>query len=705
MRARAIVVGLAASLAVSGVSGQSSPQQPTPTFKAAVEYVEVDTLVLDKDGHFVRNLAKEDFRVFEDGKAQTISTFALVDIPDGTAAPADAVETDVRTNDRPFDGRVYVLILDDLHTQFSRMPRTQAAARQFIERNLGANDLMAVVSTGGRAQDAQEFTNNKRLLLATVDGLLGQRMDSPAVSRNSGFSPATFSRPPGSGIADNDSIDRVQRAQMTLNALRQVADWFGGVRGRRKTVLFFSEGIDFDFVDAADGSAAVVYRDFLDTLAATVRANVSIFAIDPRGLGLVAEDAIGLATLDGQSAWLNPPPIGASSAASPGTAPVPSVLGQLNDELRVSQRSLQSLAEQTGGLAAINRNDYSGFFTRIVRDSSSYYVLAYYPSSKKQDNKLRRIEVKVSRPGMTVHARRGYVPARAKPADSDPAMKATAAMPPDLRDALNSPLPVSGVSMRVAAAPFKGSASNASVVLIIEMLGRDLTLAPNSRVEVSFLAVDATDNVHGARNQAIALNFQPDTRARVEQTGIRLINRLELPPGRYQLRVAARDPGKATVGAVTYDLEVPDFLKQPIGLSGLLVTSLAGAAMFTPRADEQLKEVLPTSPIAVRTFQQNDELALFAEIYDHTGKGDQEVTLVSSVVAADGRVAYEDEETIDSSDLDAAKRSYGYAGRVPLVDIAPGTYVLKLEARSSAGNTTATRQIGFTVTPGVERGK
>jgi hypothetical protein len=65
-------------------------------------------------------------------------------------------------------------------------------------------------------------------------------------------------------------------------------------------------------VNASDGSAAVVYRDFLDALAATARANVSIFSIDRRGLGLVAEDAIGLATLDGQSAWLNAPPTGGS---------------------------------------------------------------------------------------------------------------------------------------------------------------------------------------------------------------------------------------------------------------------------------------------------------------------------------------------------------------------------------------------------------
>ena len=105
MRSRAIVAGLSASLAVSVVSGQSPPQQaPTPTFKAEVEYVEVDTLVVDKDGNFVRNLTKEDFRIFEDGKPQKISAFTLVDIRNESVGPMEpasgSVDSDVQSNER-----------------------------------------------------------------------------------------------------------------------------------------------------------------------------------------------------------------------------------------------------------------------------------------------------------------------------------------------------------------------------------------------------------------------------------------------------------------------------------------------------------------------------------------------------------------------------------------------------------------------------
>ena len=101
------------------------PQGPeTPTFKVQVDYVEVDAVVTDQQGRFVRDLKKEDFQVFEDGKAQTISAFTLVDIPiervERPLFAAQPIEPDVKTNARPFDGRIYIVVLDDLHVQSSR---------------------------------------------------------------------------------------------------------------------------------------------------------------------------------------------------------------------------------------------------------------------------------------------------------------------------------------------------------------------------------------------------------------------------------------------------------------------------------------------------------------------------------------------------------------------------------------------------------
>ena len=179
-----------AAAAVSGVGQQQQPppQLQTPTFKAEVEYVEVDALVTDAKGQFIRDLTKDDFQVFEDGQRQTISTFTLVDLPieklDRPLYAEAPIEPDVKSNERPFDGRVYVAILDDLHTDAHRTTNVKNAMHLFIERNLGENDLMAIVHTGGRTDAAQEFTNSKRLLLAAVDKFMGRKLVSATVARN-----------------------------------------------------------------------------------------------------------------------------------------------------------------------------------------------------------------------------------------------------------------------------------------------------------------------------------------------------------------------------------------------------------------------------------------------------------------------------------------------------------------------------------------
>jgi hypothetical protein len=253
-------------------------------------------------------------------------------------------------------------------------------------------------------------------------------------------------------------------------------------------------------------------------------------------------------------------------------------------------------------------------------------------------------------------------------------------------EAINSPLQVSGLTMRAFAAPFKGPQPNASVLVGVELLGRDLSLETNSKVELSYLAVDSKSKVFGAHNDALTLNLKPDTKTRVEQTGIRLLNRMELPPGRYQLRIAARDTQNTSIGSIIYDLEVPDFYKAPISLSGLTMTSLAGASMMTARPDEQLKAVLPAAPVALRTFPQNDEIALFAEIYDNTGKNPHKVDITTSILTDDGKVVFKNNDERDSSELRGAKGGYGYATRVPLSEVPPGEYVLSVQARSRLGN-------------------
>jgi VWFA-related protein len=686
LTARIRVAALATVAAAALVHAQDAPPsaQQQPTFKAQVEYVEVDALVSDANGNFVRGLKKEDFQVLEDGKPQTISTFTLVDIPieryDKPLGAALPIDPDVRTNERPFDGRVYVMVIDDLHTNFQRSERVKRAAKQFVQRYLGANDLMAIVHTRSATEANQEFTNSKRLLTAAIDRTSGYKLRSTTAEKTDEYFRTRDQRQSGDPLRDPTDQERTYNARMTLETLKNVADWFGGIHGRKKSILFMSEGIDYDIHDVfANQGASTIIDETRDAIAAATKANVSIYSIDPRGLTNLGDEEIEI------SSYPDDPTLGVGSTS-------------LLNELRLSQDSLRVLAEETGGYAAVNRNDFSGAFDRIVKDNSSYYVMAYYPANPdKKPGRFHKIEVRVNRPGVAVRARRGYAtPKPAKPAASPVNASKTS---PEVRDAIESPLPLSGLTMHVFAAPFKGTVPNASVLLGIELRGRDLKLDPNNKVELSFVAIDAQGKVRGGNTDSVTWNvLRPETRARVEQTGFRLLNRLELPPGRYQMKFAAHDTAGGALGSVIYELEVPDFVKSPLMMSGLAITSMSGSALPTTRPDEQLKSVMPGPPVALRAFPQNDEVSVFAEVYDNEASKPHKVDIITTVTSDDAKIVFKNEEERSSTDIQGKRGGYGYVGRIPMKDLAPGSYVLKVEARSRLGSgVTVSREVQFTV--------
>jgi VWFA-related protein len=680
-----VLLLLAAGAALS--AGQAPAGQPptpaqgpeTPTFRVSVDYVEVDTFVTDGQGRFVRDLTRDDFEVFEDGKRQAVSAFTLVDIPIERAVrplfAAQPLEPDVKTNARPFEGRIYIVVLDDLHVQFTHTRLVQSVVRKFIQEKLGVNDLMAVIHVGGRSDASQEFTNSKRLLLASVDKFTG-KAERPATLEASERFRATGGREVGDPLLQKRGFD----ARNTLEELDAVSSWFGGVRGRKKSILFVSEGIEYDIEDVFGKQDATMIIDRTrDLIRSATRSNVSIYSIDPRGLTDMGDFAIELGGVDGTVAGLGP--------------------GGLRNELRLQQNSLRTLAEETGGFAVINTNSFENTFNRIVEENSSYYVLAYYPPNPKRDGKFHNIQVRVKRPGLTVRARRGY----ASPSGKAPAAAPGAAsrLSAETREALDSPLPVSGVTMHVFAAPFKGVAPKASVLLGVEIAGSTLKLDPGAQLQLSFYAMDAKGKYQGGSTETVTLNLRPETRIAVEQTGLRTLSRLELPPGRYQLRVAASELSSKSVGSVLYDLDVPDFSKGPLVMSGLALTSPSASRLPTVRPDVELRDLLPGAPAAAREFRSDDELALFAEVYDNTAATSHKVDITTTVTADEGKVMFKTDETRDSSDLQGKSGGYGYSTRVPLKGLAPGLYVLKVEARSRLSpNPTSDRQVQIRIVEG-----
>jgi hypothetical protein len=150
-------------------------------------------------------------------------------------------------------------------------------------------------------------------------------------------------------------------------------------------------------------------------------------------------------------------------------------------------------------------------------------------------------------------------------------------------------------------------------------------------------------------------------------------------------------------------VEVPDYARLPFSMSGLLLTSMAGSSTLTTRPDEQLKGLLPASPVALRAFPKNDEIALFAEVYDNQGDVPHRVDISARVTSDAGATMFEHEEVRESSELQGKSGGYGFAARIPMADLPLGRYVLTVEARSRLANQIpVTRQVEFTVVPPID---
>jgi VWFA-related protein len=687
--AMVLLGGAIVSAGQNPAPAQTPAGPQTPTFRVNVDYVEVDVLVTDAQGNYVRELKKEDFQIFEDGKPQTIANFVPIDIPiergEQPLFATQPVDPDVRGNDQPFNGRVYVMVLDSPHTLPQNTNLMRNAAKKFISERLGANDLMAVVTARGAAggpDDGQEFTNNKRLLLAAVDKFRGTEPRSATLNKIDDFVSKSAQRAAGADTGDPQDIDAKEReynARMVLQELTAVADWFSVVRGRKKSILYFSEGISYDihdvFANSGNNSAAMIQLNMQDLVRATTKANAVIYAIDPRGLMGMSDANIELQSVPDSSVDL-------SSRA-------------LDAEARLARDSLQTFAAETGGFAVVNTNRIANAFDRIVAENSSYYLLAYYPPNQKRDGKYHSINVRVTRPGLTVRFRRGY----ANPSGKAP-VPAKSELAPDLVEALQSPIPVSGLGMKVFAAPFKGTAPNASVLVGIELRGKDLNTAANGRVDLALGAVDSQGKMKATSHDTLTLNLRPETKSRVEQNGIRLLDRMNIAPGRYQLRVAAHDSG-GSAGSVLYDLEVPDFSKSRIAVSGLVLTSAAAITQVpTARPDEELRTALPGPPVAARTFAQNDQVAVFADIYDNDVTPAHKVDITTSLIADNGRVVFKNEEERSTADLEGKPGGFGIGTTLALSDFEPGLYVLRVEARSRLGSdVSARREVQIRIAP------
>jgi len=704
--------GLVAATAFAAAQAPVQPaeavnaQAPEVTFRVEVNYVEEDVRVVDRDGNFVRGLKREDFQLTEDGKPQKINTFGMVDIP---VAPirrpafmgpdALPIEADVVSNEQVLDGRLYLILLDDYHTAPLRTQLVKNLARRFVLEKLGPNDQAAVIPTSGILRGSQEFTQNRRLLLEAIGNFTGQKTTSAAISKtdarsrevadsqanNDAGQPDPVS-PENRYTEDPDAPERTYKARAALNSLRSIAEWMSAIQGRRKAIIYISEGVDYNLYDMFVGSRPDVFnfenfnmiqQETWDTIQAASRSNVQIYPVDPRGLTNLAQENIEISGLPLLGLRLGPE--------------------TLNQELQTSQMNLRQLAEETGGVAAVGTNDMDKAFDRIVQENSSYYVLGYYSTNEKRDGRLRRIAVKVNGyPDPQITFRKRYVAARGRAPKNTAAGKpldAAAGLTSELMQAMAAPLPMTGLQLRLQAVAQKGTGKNTNLRVIVQTSGKDLTFKQNNGVfstKLSFsLGVFAKDgkSVFAERPDA-DLNLRPETHARVIKSGVRLMRQISVAPGRYQLRVAAQDSSKAKQGTAILDIDVPDFSKPDIALSGVALAANADPSVATGSAPEVLNfgGGLPGAPSTLRQFPANSEIAAFVEVYDNKPAPSHRLDVAATVKADDGRVVFAHNQEYSSDDLHGQPGGFGFSARIPMTGWTPGVYVLTISATSRLSN-------------------
>ncbi len=388
-------------------TGGQTPASADVGVRAGVEQVRVEVRVTDNRDNPVTNLQASDLEVMDDGKRQNIAAFALV------AATSPASTTDNLSSRRTpaaqdspaspgASGRVVVVVLDDLHVAATNTPRVKDSVRTFIETVVSAADSVAIVFTSGANGGGQEFTPDRRLALAAVDRFRGQKLRSATVER------LQDPRLNFAGIvdpnADPNQADRANRARISLEALRGIADALASFEDRRPMVLFVSEGPEYEVIEQSRANQSdqwSINRGIRDATVALNRVNAVLFAIDPRGVSSGNADQIHASSVFETAG------VGASAI-------------QREDSRAFGV--VQAVSANTGGFTMLWRPNMSRDLRRVIAADSSYYLISYDAPSTNR-GKYHDITVRVRKKGMRVNARSGYflpAPSPATPAPKTP---------------------------------------------------------------------------------------------------------------------------------------------------------------------------------------------------------------------------------------------------------------------------------------------
>jgi VWFA-related protein len=561
-------------------------------------------------------------------------------VKDLTAADFELLE-----DGRPQAIRSFSLV--DLPLPVPQPPSAGVPLESDVTTNAGAGDgRMWVLLLDGMGADHDRLTQN--VARRFVDEALGPD-DLAAViyAHRSMRGSQPFTRNRSLLLASIEEFSHT--AQPPTNFARSLLDLFtvmedvsrtlGLLNGRRKAMVWIGGALPFDLSRIPNGNGLPdAYQSMVRT---AQRNNVAIYPVDSEGLG--ARRITG-------------------------------------------QEALRGVADDTGGESIVNQNDFSAGYARFVRDSSTYYVLGYEPSPEPRDGKFHPISVRVKRPGLTVRSRKGYLAESAKlsAAAAETPTRVPPGPPARIGDALRNPIPSTALEISIAAVPFKG-ADNKSSVLLAAHVNANGAESGNGRVEIGYMAIDAEAKT--------LLNRKKEYDVALSAAGFDVVQRVDLPRGRQEIRFAARMPDGATGSVVTY-VDVPDFSHRGPALSGLVVESArpAGGPLIGDAVG-----VDATKLTTERRFARSGSATVRGILYTDGRKGSVAPALDAVIRNVAGAIVVDSSRLpVRTADADVDQQAFSVS--LPIADLKPGSYVLTIAARKAAGKSAdAERQLMFWV--------
>jgi VWFA-related protein len=679
--AMALALLLAMPLQAQQDAQQVNTNQGTGyVLRAESDLVLTNVVVRDaKTGQVVLGLKQSDFTVLENGKAQKISDFDFESVDmakplneatiSGLASSAQGktATSGVRPEDLK-DHRLIVFFFDLTSMQPEDLDRSVDAAKEFLTHKMQPADLIALVSLDTELKVDQDFTSDKNLLTGKIGMYNGTEGDAFAQGANANSNQVEDA----SGYTPDESEYNDINTDRELFALKAISKSLERIN-QKKSLLYFSGGLSRDGIENQASLRSAIN--------AAVRANLSIYSLDTRGLQAVS-------------------PLGdASTGSLRGTGAYNGGAIQNNFNANfASQETLTTLSVDTGGKAFLDNNDFSPAFAQIQRDTSAYYVIGFHSTDTARDGRFRKLTVKVNRPGVKLEYRPGYY----APADFRHSGKEDRER--ELEEELASDLPATDVALYLDAYYFRLDENRFYVPVSLIVPGSQIPFIKGGDKDKATLdvigeVIDEAKRPIGHVRETVKLNVNEDQQAR--QKNIQYSTSFNLPPGKYHLKFVVRENQNGRMGSFEADVSLPDMKKTPLKLSSIL---LASQRVPTKATNPLVHDGEQYVPNISHVFRQGQHLYLFYEVYGpakvkpvtDAATGAQtkmlkgSINLLSSLELIQGSTKVFETPVVQATALNVAGRdAVAVQLDVPLDKLKPGTYIGQLNVVDDAGGSFA----------------